>query len=469
LISVLEPKRIQNILILMGKLRQGPEEVMNLIISLDPDVLTHEVTTTILRVLPSTDELNAVKNFSDPLRLDQASRFCFHLNRIPRLTQRLQCHEIAFSWHNTMATASMQLGILQSACDELHQAHKYMETVFAMILALGNYLNADSKWGKAYGFQLDTVQKLGAMKATKATQGSLLHVLTTLICENLPELLPLSQSWVAITAAAEFSLQQLLADVAQLDQQVTKLNNEFVRIKEGRENEGLDGVVETSKGPTTHPLQKRLDQFLRYAKPKMAHVRAISKSAEVNVAYIMGLFGEKLSLNSGEEGDSCRAFFGVVASFFRSLRVAADENSKRKKLQEKAAREAIDAKAKAERVEAKKRQQGKATDSPASSAPGTPQKQPAQSNNVPKENIFVSFHSTQEASTDAVVADFLNKKHSSVAMRTLSSAYGVVDKKKMLSTSLSRRDYSKVYSNASSASDLKDYSSPSTPRGGRLG
>ena len=404
LISILDSKRVQSILIFMSKLKRNPEEIMGIIIELDPDVLTHELTNTLLKILPTAEEANALHNFPDPSRLDEASQFCFYVNRIPRVNARLQCHEIAFSWYNAISSVSTQLGILQSACDELNQAQKHMESVFAMILSLGNYLNAGTKWGNAYGFQLDTVNKLSTLKAAKSNHGSLIHVLATLVTVNIPELLPISQSWVAIAAATEVSLQQILSEVSQLDQQVNRMNSEFVKIREGRENPGLDGQLETSKGPVTHPLQKRLDQFLRYSKPKMTTVKALAKAVEANVAAMMSLYGLKLVLHIEE--DACKGFFSVISNFFRSLRTAADENIKRKKALEKAAREAATAKAKQEKAELKKSASTESTPVRKTERPTTIRR----SRPMPKDNIFDSFHCNQEAVTNAVVNEFLNKR-----------------------------------------------------------
>ena len=65
-VSVLDGKRIQNVLIVMGKLRLGAEEIMNMIIDLDPRVLTAEVTASIISILPLAEEVNALKSYRFP-------------------------------------------------------------------------------------------------------------------------------------------------------------------------------------------------------------------------------------------------------------------------------------------------------------------------------------------------------------------------------------------------------------------
>lgn len=41
-----------------------------------------------------------MKPHKDPSLLDNASQLLFHFNRMPRILQRMECHEIAFSWAN---------------------------------------------------------------------------------------------------------------------------------------------------------------------------------------------------------------------------------------------------------------------------------------------------------------------------------------------------------------------------------
>ena len=94
LISVVDSNRIQNILIVMGKLRLGPEDVMRLVIDLDPDVMTPDITTSIISILPLAEEANAIRLHTDPSKLDKASRLVYHLCRIPRLVTRVECHEV---------------------------------------------------------------------------------------------------------------------------------------------------------------------------------------------------------------------------------------------------------------------------------------------------------------------------------------------------------------------------------------
>lgn len=118
---------------------------------------------------------------------------------------------------------------------------------------------------------LDIFEKFSFLKATTSGE-SLMHFLARQAEQHNPRLLDLSENWVATWAAADISLKQLNTEVNNLDNLVNKMNAEFIRIKDTKENVGLDGLLEDAKGPAMNPLWRRLNTFLLVAKPRMAAI-----------------------------------------------------------------------------------------------------------------------------------------------------------------------------------------------------
>lgn len=77
-------------------------------------------------------ELALVRGYTSCSNLDQAGRVIFHLNRIPRVAERLKLHEICFSWYSSAGEASSHLRVIQSACDELRASEGLMKRLMAM-------------------------------------------------------------------------------------------------------------------------------------------------------------------------------------------------------------------------------------------------------------------------------------------------------------------------------------------------
>lgn len=99
---------------------------------------------------------------------------------------------------------------------------------------------------QAYGVGLDIFAKFSNLKASQQNE-SLMHFLARQAELRDPALLELSEKWVALWAAADISYKQLCGDVTNLDNMVNKMNAEFTRIKDGKDNIGLDGKMEDSK------------------------------------------------------------------------------------------------------------------------------------------------------------------------------------------------------------------------------
>ena len=241
--------------------------------------------------------------------------------------------------------------------------------------------------------------KLANLKSQQSTSESLVHFLGLEVEKRCPALMNLSEKWVAIWAAADISLKQLNTEVMQLDAQINKLNSEFTRIKDTRENIGLDGKLEDAKGPAMNPLHRRLSGFLIPAKPRIAGMKTQIKTVEAAVEKEMQKYGE--SMKTVGEGDPSQNFFSAIATFARNFRTAIDENIAKRVEAEKAARAALEA--------AQKSSMKKAAAVGAFAAAGKAGKAAAAGGAGKADNIFGMFHSAQEASSDDVVAEFKAK------------------------------------------------------------
>lgn len=403
-IAVLDSKRTQNVLIIMGKLRKSPEDIMNMVIDLDVDVMTPELTQSIQTVLPNDEESVAIKQHTDPSLLDNASQLIFHLNRIPKVVIRVDCHETAFSWPGNANAAQSSLDVLQAAIDELKKADKPIARLMALILSVGNYLNGGSKHGQAYGVKFETFNKLTTVKAGVPSKGTLMNFVGHMAEKYAPGLLNLSDDWTSIWAAAEISLKQLNTEINQLGSQVNKLNNVFVGIKDTKENIGLDGKLEDAKGHCTNPLWKRLDGFLNVAKPRLGKIKAQYSSIEAELAVVMAKYGEKMTMTAEE--DSSMKFFSSVATFVRNYRASIDENVKKRLAAEKKARLAEAANA---RLEEKKNKQKQSKEPAVKPVIGRRGDKGGLEKISASDNAFGKLEASQNDDTDVILEKFRKK------------------------------------------------------------
>ena len=89
-----------------------------------------------------------MKEFKDPNLLDNASKLIYHFNRIPRIAQRMECHELSFTWTTNADLVSNSIRTLVKSVGELNEAKGNFEKILSLILAIGNYINGDTARGQ---------------------------------------------------------------------------------------------------------------------------------------------------------------------------------------------------------------------------------------------------------------------------------------------------------------------------------
>jgi len=100
--------------------------------------------------------------------------------------------------------------------------------VLELVLAIGNFLNANTFRGEAYGFKIDSLLRMIETRSTKIGQLNLMHYLALHIEEKYPNLKNFAlQLNPEVTNAAKSNLQQILSDVENLKKSFQKLETEM--------------------------------------------------------------------------------------------------------------------------------------------------------------------------------------------------------------------------------------------------
>lgn len=249
-VSLLDGKKTQNTLIALGKLKKTPVEIASMIMDMDPAVLTLDVTTTLLAVFPTVEEMASIKDYPEPDQLDKASRFVYEICKVPNVLQRLNTQEIIFNWSSNAKSVSDQISLLLKACDELSKSKSSIETILSIVLSIGNYMNDCTRFGDALGIKINSLLSLQTMKATLNQQNNLLNFIALVISKQYPDLWKFTENYIALWGASELSFTQIVNDLASVEKHVVRLSEEFKKLKDAKTN------------GTTNPLYTRLEVFL---------------------------------------------------------------------------------------------------------------------------------------------------------------------------------------------------------------
>ncbi|XP_058779970.1 formin-like protein 3 [Vicia villosa] len=171
-IQIIEPKKAQNLSILLRALNVSTKEVIGAL--KEGNEIPVELIQTLLKMAPTTDEELKLRLFTgDVSRLGPAERFLKALVDIPLAFKRLESLLFMFTLPEEASSIKECFKILEVSCNKLRKSRLFQKLLEA-VLKTGNRLNNGTYRGGAQAFRLDTLLKLADVKGTDG-KTTLLH------------------------------------------------------------------------------------------------------------------------------------------------------------------------------------------------------------------------------------------------------------------------------------------------------
>ena len=140
-ISVIDPKKSNNLTIMLSKFKMPFSEIRKAILAADNRVLNLDRLLLLEPFLPSTEDINAINNFTgEPNTLAKADKFYKEIMDIPRLNARFQALIFKESFEEKFGPIQTSVANTLKACKTL-KGSKNFSSMLELVLALGNYLN----------------------------------------------------------------------------------------------------------------------------------------------------------------------------------------------------------------------------------------------------------------------------------------------------------------------------------------
>lgn len=140
--------------------------------------------------------------------------------RMYRYETRIQCMLVKSQFWEKFDQLEKNMTIVLNASDALKNS-KSLKQLLCLILMLGNYMNAASLQGGAFGMRITSINKLIDTKAN-VTSLTLLHVLTGVIKRQFPKLLVFLDDLKEIEQAA-----RITASLNDMVQQYTEMRKDL--------------------------------------------------------------------------------------------------------------------------------------------------------------------------------------------------------------------------------------------------
>ncbi|GFP95616.1 formin-like protein 1 [Phtheirospermum japonicum] len=172
---VLDPKKSQNIAILLRALNVTVDEVCEALVEGNADALGTELLESLLRMAPTKEEERKLMEFKDesPLKLGTAEAFLKAVLNIPFAFRRIDAMLYVANFESEIEHLKRSFDTLESACKELKNSRMFLKLLEA-VLKTGNRMNIGTNRGDAQAFKLDTLLKLVDVKGADG-KTTLLH------------------------------------------------------------------------------------------------------------------------------------------------------------------------------------------------------------------------------------------------------------------------------------------------------
>ncbi|KAJ6741104.1 FORMIN-RELATED [Salix purpurea] len=171
-IQIINPRKAQNLSILLRALNVTTEEVLNAL--QEGNELPVELLQTLLKMAPTSEEELKLRLYAgDISQLGPAERFLKVLVEIPFAFRRIEALIFMSSLQEEVSSLKESFATLEVACKKLRNSRLFLKLLEA-VLKTGNRMNDGTYRGGAQAFKLDTLLKLSDVKGIDG-KTTLLH------------------------------------------------------------------------------------------------------------------------------------------------------------------------------------------------------------------------------------------------------------------------------------------------------
>jgi hypothetical protein len=327
-ISFLDSKRSQNVNIMLKAIKLDPTSIKKAILTVDLHILPRFVLTELLKLIPTEDELAAVKQYENDFHnLASAERFMFEISEISRYEQKLNAMFFKASFAEYQEDAEGMISSLKKATEDVVQSKKF-KNLLKVVLALGNYLNPGQRGG-AYGFKLNSLLKMIDTKSTISNRKhTLLHYLVELVEKEFKDVIGFQNELMHVEDGSKVGIPAIRMALITIRDNLKSLDTLLKQMEEDKQKTvkevpsatSVKSIASNSSAVLNTKFIEVMKKFYDQAKKVYDSQDEVFKQSEKEFEQAVLLYGEDPKNTTPEE------FFGIFAKFTQSYVAAKIDN-----------------------------------------------------------------------------------------------------------------------------------------------
>ncbi|XP_054647011.1 protein diaphanous homolog 1-like isoform X2 [Dunckerocampus dactyliophorus] len=331
-LKVIDSKSSQNLSIFLGSFRIPYEEIKNSILEVNEKILTESMVQNLIKQLPTPEQLSSLGEMKDEYDdMAEAEQFGVVMSSVKRLQPRLQAILFNLQFEEQLNNIKPDVVSVTAACEELRKSSSF-SMLLQIILLMGNYMNAGSRNGKAFGFSISYLCKLRDTKSADHKQ-TLLHFLADVCLEQYPDVMSFTDELIHVEKASRVSAETLQKNLEMMGRQIKNLEKDIETFPPAQNDKDM--------------FVEKMSVFVGTAREQHEKLDLMHKNMEKQYNDLGGYFVFDPRKLSVEE------FFGDLNTFKNMFQQAVKDNQKRKEAEEKIKRAKL-AREKAEREKEEK-------------------------------------------------------------------------------------------------------------------
>ncbi|XP_054872863.1 protein diaphanous homolog 1 [Amphiprion ocellaris] len=313
-LKLLDTKTSQNLSIFLGSFRLPYEEIKNAILQVNEKILTESMVQNLIKQLPTQEQLSVLGEMKDEYDdLAESEQFGVVMSTVKRLMPRLQAILFKLQFEEQLNNIKPDVVSVTAACEELRKSETFSK-LLQIILLVGNYMNAGSRNGKAFGFSISYLCKLRDTKSADLKQ-TLLHFLADVCQEQYPDVMSFTDELIHVEKASRVSAETIQKNLDQMGRQIKNLEKDLETFPPSQNDKDL--------------FVEKMSSFVSHAHEHYEKLDLMHKNMEKHYSDLGEYFIFDPRKMSVEE------FFGDLNTFKNMFQQAIKENQKRKEAEEK--------------------------------------------------------------------------------------------------------------------------------------